>query len=108
MNARHVALVALTSSGYLMADVIVQIRVMPDGPDVNLSALQSQVEEKIKQFGATLGKVETQPVAFGIIALMFVFAYDEKRGMSDELEENIKSIEGVQNVEVVDVRRAFG
>ena len=37
-----------------------------------------------------------------------MFAMDESIGSTDALEEEIKSIHGVNSVDVVDVRRAIG
>ncbi len=91
-----------------MADVIVTLKIMPDSIDTDLAAVEKNMKEKIEAFEGYVGKVEIEDVAFGIKALKVVFAYDEKKGTSDELENDINTIEGVQSVDVVDVRRAFG
>ena len=53
-------------------------------------------------------KSEQEPIAFGLKALKITFAMDENKGSTDTLEEDINGIEGVNSVEVVDVRRAIG
>ncbi len=91
-----------------MADVIITFKIMPESPDVDLSVVLESMKTKIEAFGATIGKSEEEPIAFGLKALRIIFVYDENKGATDDLEEECKTIEGVQNVEVVDVRRAFG
>ncbi len=81
---------------------------MPESPDVDLTKLEKQISEKVAEYGGEVGKTETEPVAFGLKALKVIFVSDESKGSTDELEENIKKIEGINSVEVIDVRRALG
>lgn len=81
---------------------------MPESPDINLSELKEKVEKEIKAYGSEVGKVEEDPIAFGLIALKLYFIMDESRGSTDALEEKIKKIKGVNSVDVIDVRRAVG
>ena len=91
-----------------MADVIVNIKVMPESPSEDLGRIEKEVSIKIKEFGGHLHKVEKEPVAFGLVALKFIFISDEKKGDTEPLEMEISKISGVQSAEVIDVRRAFG
>lgn len=81
---------------------------MPKSPEVNLEVLETQATEKIANFGGEVGKKEIQPVAFGLKALMLYFVMDEAKGSTDSLEKEIESLEGVNSVEVTDVRRTIG
>lgn len=81
---------------------------MPKSPEVNLEVLETQATEKIANFGGEVGKKEIQPVAFGLKALMLYFVMDEVKGSTDSLEKEIESLEGVNSVEVTDVRRTIG
>ena len=54
-----------------------------------------------------LDKDQIEPVAFGLNSLKIMFIIDESKG-SEELTENISSIEGVSSAEVVDMRRTVG
>jgi len=92
-----------------MAQVVVTLKIMPRSPDTDLSPIQNKAEEEIEKFaGNTEIKAEQEPVAFGLVALKILFVMDEDIGSTDELEENIKKIEGVNSVETTDVRRAIG
>ena len=74
-----------------------------------LAKVQEEAKVKINAFaGEGEMKVEEEPVAFGLKALNIVFVMDEAKGSTDALEEEIKGLEGVNSVEVTDVRRAIG
>jgi len=91
-----------------MAEVIITIKVMPENSDTDLKKVEEQVKEKISDYGGEVGKVEIEPIAFGLSAVKIIFVVDEDKGSTDELEEAVNKLEGVMNVEVIDVRRAIG
>ncbi|MCX6774994.1 MAG: elongation factor 1-beta [DPANN group archaeon] len=92
-----------------MADVIVKLKIMPTGPDIDLNTLQKNIEVKIKKFGAKLiHSVNQEPVAFGLKALVIVFLIDEKISNMEQLETSIKTDKNIVSAEVIDVRRAIG
>ncbi|MBI4738639.1 elongation factor 1-beta [Candidatus Woesearchaeota archaeon] len=91
-----------------MADVILTFKVMPSNVAVNLQKARSEIEERIKHFGGSIGKVEEVPVAFGLKSLNIIFIMDENVGSTEDLEKEIAQIKGVGSVDVIDVRRAVG
>ena len=92
-----------------MAQVIVTLKIMPKSVEVDLSKITEQAKTKIIDFaGPGDMKIEEKPIAFGLKALNIIFIMDESKGSTDELEESITEIDGVQSVEVTDVRRAIG
>ena len=91
-----------------MADVIITLKIMPESPDVNLGAIGSEISKLVDDFGGEVGKTEEEPVAFGIKALKVIFVADESKGSTDNLEEKVSALPGVESVEVTDVRRALG
>ena len=91
-----------------MADIVVTLKIMPTSPEVDLEKVKEEAEVEIKEFGGELGKHEIEPVAFGIQSLNLFFVMDESLGSTEELEENLKKIKGVESVVVSDVRRALG
>ncbi len=90
------------------ATVIVSLKIMPNGPDVDLSEIESQAKEKITAFGGTVGKVDEEPVAFGLKAKVFMFSLPEEKGSTEDLETGLAAIDGVSSVQITDVRRAVG
>ena len=92
-----------------MANVVITMKIMPDSAEMDLSDVQSAAIEKITAFaGKTETKTELEPIAFGLSALNIIFVMDEAKGSTDELEKEISGINGVNSVEVSDVRRAIG
>ncbi len=84
------------------------VRIMPSAPDVSLVEIKEKACALIQKFGGNVGRSEEQAVAFGIRALNIIFVMDEKKGGTEPLEKQISEIEGVNSVEVSDVRRAVG
>lgn len=91
-----------------MATILLTLRIMPESPEVNLETLKTEIFEKINNFGAKPNNAELTEVAFGLKALKVTLSMDESKGSTDILEDDIITIDGVQSVEVVDVRRAIG
>ena len=82
---------------------------MPSSPQTDLARIEQEAKAKIADFSQNDEmKSEQEPIAFGLKALKITFAMDENKGSTDTLEEDINGIEGVNSVEVVDVRRAVG
>jgi elongation factor 1-beta len=93
-----------------MATAIVTLKIMPEGPDHDLNFIKDKCIELIKSFSGQEAetKSEEKPIAFGLKALEIIFTMDEAKGSTDNLEKQITDLEGVQSVEVSDVRRAIG
>ncbi|MEK6906954.1 MAG: elongation factor 1-beta [Nanoarchaeota archaeon] len=92
-----------------MASVIITLRIMPESLESDLISLEKKVLNEIIKFaGKTEVKKEIEPVAFGLKALKIIFVMDENKGSTEKLENNISKINGVNSVEVIDVRRAIG
>jgi len=91
-----------------MARIIVTVKIMPTGVDVNFEDIEKKASLLIGEFGGEVGKSELEPVAFGLKALNLMFIMDEDKGSTETLEEDISKIEGVESVEVTDVRRTVG
>ncbi len=92
-----------------MAEIIMTLKIMPESPETDLEALEAGVKSKITEaVGESQFKVETEPIAFGLKAIKISFVIDESKGSQDELENDISEMEGVNSVEVVDVRRTIG
>jgi elongation factor 1-beta len=92
-----------------MAQVVVTLKIMPESVEVDLNKIKEQAKNKIIDFaGAGDMKIEEQPIAFGLKALTITFVMDEAKGSTEPIEESLLDIEGVQSVEVTDVRRAIG
>lgn len=90
-----------------MADVVVTIKIMPDSPEADLKGITDKATEIINKVGE-VGKIETEPIAFGLSAIKLLFVMDESKGSTEPMEQEIAKLEHINSVEVVDVRRALG
>ncbi|MBN2228038.1 MAG: elongation factor 1-beta [Candidatus Thorarchaeota archaeon] len=87
-----------------MARVVMTIKVMPDGVDIDLDDLLERIKSAVPE-GTDIGATETQPVAFGLKAIRMNLAREESMGGTDDIETAISAIEGVSQVEVERVSR---
>ena len=92
-----------------MAKVVVSFRIMPQNTSIDLSKLEAEVKKEIVDFcNSKEFKSQIEPIAFGLKALKILFVMDESIGSTEELERKISQIDGIESVEVTDVRRAIG
>ena len=82
--------------------VIVTMRIMPKDENVDISRLESEIKNTISP-----ERIEREPIAFGVVALKVVKIIPEEEGSMEELEKNIKRVEGVGEVEVLEVTRSL-
>ena len=91
-----------------MGKVYLTLKIMPDSPEVDMTALKAKIEPMVAEFQGKVHKSEEEPVGFGLVALKITLMRDEDLGSTDDLEEAIDKLEEVGSVQVVDVRRAIG
>ena len=90
-----------------MGIAAVKIKLMPTSPEVNLEEIKEKAKIIVEQKSGKNCKFEEEPIAFGLKAIIVFFAWPEELEL-EELEEELKKIENVNSVQVVDMRRAFG
>ena len=87
-----------------MADVLVQLRVLPEDTTTNLTKLQEKIKQVLPS-GAMIHKVTEEDVAYGLKCLKVVVIMPDDLGGTDPVESAISSISDVQRVEVEIVSR---
>ena len=81
-----------------MGDVVIIVKVMPESPDVDLEALKVAIKEK---YPGTKD-MQIEPIGFGLSALKVAIVIpDGEAGASEEAEQILASIKGVQSAEIV-------
>lgn len=90
-----------------MGFTAVQMKLMPTSPDVDLKVIEKKVEEIINSMHKTQIKIEEEPIAFGLKAIILWFAWNDEIE-TEVLEAKLAAIENVSSVEILDVRKAFG
>jgi len=87
-----------------MARVVITLKIMPDGIDVNMDDLLERVKGAIPE-GTDVRVNEVIPVAFGLKALRMNVVREESMGGTDDIEEAVTALDGVAQVEVEMVSR---
>jgi len=90
-----------------MAMMIIEYKIMPESPEVNLEVLKEEANKFIGEVGGFIKEVKEVPLGFGLKSLNIRLSIDENKG-TELLEEKLKSISNVQNVEIVSLSRALG
>jgi translation elongation factor aEF-1 beta len=91
-----------------MANVVITFKIMPASPEEDLDKIRNEAQKRIKKFGGEVYKTEEVPIAFGLKSVNIMFLMDENKGSTEELEKEISELQGVNSVDVIDVRRAVG
>lgn len=82
-----------------MTNVIVVMRIMPEGLEVDIK----QLELEIRKLGSI--QITEKPVAFGLKAIEAAFSVPDGAGGTEEIEEKLRAMEGVSSVEVISMGR---
>ena len=89
------------------AIVVIKVKLMPESPDVDLSAIKKEAESRLLAEGAKNISFEEQPIAFGLKAVIVKMDMPEEKG-TDLVESRLADIPNVSSVKIEDYRRAFG
>ena len=87
-----------------MARLIARIRILPEDADSNLETVIESIKEGIPQ-GMEMKGHALEPIAFGLKAIIGDFLLEDAEGQMDKLEESIKRVEGVGEIEVTNISR---
>lgn len=82
----------------------IKIKIMPLSPENNLEEIEEKVKKMIEEKGGKNCRFEEEPIAFGLKAIMTFFEWPEEEEI-DNLEEELKKVENVNSVQIVDMRR---
>lgn len=90
-----------------MADVIITVRLMPSNTGADLKNIEEEARKVIEKEGGTVYKVETEPIAFGLLSLKIVLLLNEDKG-TESLEKELAKINDVSSASIIEITRAVG
>ncbi len=89
-----------------MANVVISYKIFPTGIEVNFKDLQNQIEKALPPKAKIYADYNTEPVAFGLNALIaHIQIPEEDSGILDKVEQNIEKIPTVSQIQTLMVRR---
>ncbi|MFL6522214.1 MAG: elongation factor 1-beta [Nitrososphaera sp.] len=87
-----------------MARLVVRIRILPAEAESNIEEVVELIKRSVPE-GMEMKSSTLEPVAFGLKAIVGDFLLDDAEGQMDKLEESIKAVEGVGELEVMNISR---
>jgi elongation factor 1-beta len=87
-----------------MARLVARIRILPADAESNLDNVVESIKKSMPQGMEMRGHV-MEPIAFGLKAIIGDFFLEDAEGQMDKLEESIKIVDGVGEIEVTNISR---
>jgi elongation factor 1-beta len=90
---------------FAMADMLVSMKIFPSDITVDLNQLRQQIENSLPK-DSSVRKFAEEPIAFGLKALIaHILIPEDKQDSLEKIENVIKQINGVSNVETFMMQR---
>jgi len=85
-----------------MAKVLLVLKVLPSSVEADLNQIKERI---VKEIGNV--SIREEPIAFGLTALIVNTLIEDREGEVERIENKIKSIENVGEIEVIEVARTL-
>lgn len=85
-----------------MSQVLVTFKVMPKEAGIDLNKLENEIKSLVKP-----DRITRAPIAFGIVALNVSILIEDAEGQLESVENKIKSLDSVGEIEVVEITRTI-
>jgi|YelNatPaOPRAMG01_1025707.scaffolds.fasta_scaffold35779_1 elongation factor 1-beta len=85
-----------------MGDVAVRYRLLPESPDQDIDSLMGRLKSALPP-EVKLRASEVRPFAFGLKAIEILVVFKDEGGLSEQTENALQQVPGIQSVEVLEM-----
>ena len=87
-----------------MTKLVARIKILPSESDTDMLSIPKSLRESLPEELKLIAHTK-EPIAFGLYSILADFTLNDSEGQMELLEESIKKIKGVGQIEVVNVSR---
>ncbi len=87
-----------------MTKLVARIKILPSESDADIDSIPKILNETLPE-GFKLLAHEKEPIAFGLYSVLADFTLNDAEGQMELLEESIRKVEAVGEIEVINVSR---